>query len=115
MQISLTTYDCTFYDPILRSKIQFIFILQFNSYVSLFPFPSVIVNYLGFSPFLLMKLFNLYLNIILVSKINYLLCKTISFFFFNQQGFTILGDQESLVQLHTLVSIIGLNKKCSFY
>lgn len=82
MQISLTTYDCTFYDPILRSKIQFIFILQFNSYVSLFPFPSVIVNYLGFSPFLLMKLFNLYLNIILVSKINYLLCKTISFFFF---------------------------------
>lgn len=66
---------------------------------------------LRFSPFLLMKLFNLYLNIILVSKINYLLCKTISFFFFfNQQGFTILGDQESLVQLHTLVSIIGLNK-----
>ena len=33
IQISLTTYDCTFYDPILRSEIQFIFILKFNSYM----------------------------------------------------------------------------------
>lgn len=60
-----------FCESILRSKIQL--------YVLLFPFPSVIVNHLGFPPFLLMRLFNFYLNITLVSKISYLLCKTIIF------------------------------------
>ena len=57
-----------------------------------------------------MRLFYFYLNITLVSKINYLLNKTIHFFI-NQERFKSLGAQESLVHLCNLVSIIGFNKK----
>lgn len=76
--------------------------------------PHLSSSIIRISPFLLMTLFYFSLNITFVSKINYLLCKTI-FIFFNQEGFKSLGAQPCLVHLCNLVSIIGFNKKWFFY
>lgn len=62
-----------------------------------------------------MRWFYLCLSITLVSKIKYLLSKTIDFFFKNQARFKKLGAQESLVHLCNLVSITEFNKKWGFF